>query len=89
MASLRIQVHRQAADLEATPEAVQAVDRTITGGAIGGLGSTNHLTMKNNSINEISVGGAYVSPAVDVIDIMAEGVLCQSGQFEEWQEEEL
>lgn len=60
-----------------------------TGGGTGGLGSTNHLTMKNNSINEISVGGAYVSPAVDVIDIMAEGVLCQSGQFEEWQEEEL
>lgn len=67
----------------------EARPAAATGGTAGGLGSANHLTMKNNSINEISVGGAYVSPAVDVIDIMAEGILCQSGQFEEWQEETL
>ena len=32
---------------------------------------------------------AYVSPATAVVEISTEGVLCQSGQFEEWEEDTL
>lgn len=32
---------------------------------------------------------AYVSPAIAVVEISTEGVLCQSGQFEEWEEDTL
>lgn len=45
--------------------------------------------MNKTFISGNAAGDAYVSPAVDVIEIRAEGVLCQSGQFEEWKEEEL
>lgn len=31
----------------------------------------------------------YASPEVKVVEIAAEGVLCQSGSFEEWEEEDL
>lgn len=33
--------------------------------------------------------GDYVSPTVNVVEISSEGVLCQSGQFEQWGEEDL
>ena len=45
--------------------------------------------MNKTFISGNATGYAYVSPVVDVIEIRAEGVLCQSGQFEEWKEEEL
>jgi hypothetical protein len=32
---------------------------------------------------------SYESPAVNVVEVLSEGVLCASGQFEEWNEEEL
>lgn len=44
---------------------------------------------KERLIIKNAAGDAYVSPAVAVIDIQAEGVLCQSGQTETWEEEEL
>ena len=31
----------------------------------------------------------YVSPAIAVVEISTEGVLCASGTFEEWEEEKL
>ena len=31
----------------------------------------------------------YVSPAIAVVEISTEGVLCASGEFEEWEEETL
>lgn len=31
----------------------------------------------------------YESPVIQVAEIQPEGVLCQSGQFEEWNEETL
>ena len=31
----------------------------------------------------------YESPVIHVISLHSEGVLCQSGQFEEWNEETL
>ena len=45
--------------------------------------------MNKTFISGNSVGGTYVSPAVETIEIKSEGVLCQSGQFETWEEEEL
>ena len=33
--------------------------------------------------------GSYVSPAAKVVEISSEGVLCASGQFEEWTEDTL
>jgi hypothetical protein len=33
--------------------------------------------------------GSYESPEAAVVEIRSEGVLCQSGQFEEWKEEEI
>ncbi len=44
--------------------------------------------MKKNN-NVVPVMGNYASPEVTVVEIAAEGVLCQSGQFEEWNEETL
>ena len=44
--------------------------------------------MKKNN-NAVPVMGTYASPEVTVVEIAAEGVLCQSGQFEEWNEETL
>lgn len=35
------------------------------------------------------VTGNYESPKAEVVEILSEGVLCQSGQFEEWEEETL
>ena len=32
---------------------------------------------------------SYESPAVTVVEVLSEGVLCQSGSFEEWGEEDL
>ena len=31
----------------------------------------------------------YVSPAIAVVELSTEGVLCASGEFEEWEEETL
>ena len=31
----------------------------------------------------------YVSPAIAVVEICTEGVLCASGEFEQWDEETL
>lgn len=45
--------------------------------------------MNKTFISGNAAGDAYVSPAVEMTEIAAEGVLCQSGQFEEWKEEEL
>lgn len=35
------------------------------------------------------LGGGYESPVIQVVSVRPEGVLCQSGQFEEWEEETL
>ena len=32
---------------------------------------------------------SYESPAVSVVEVVSEGVLCASGQLEEWNEENL
>ena len=32
---------------------------------------------------------SYESPTVSVVEVLSEGVLCQSGSFEEWGEEDL
>ena len=32
---------------------------------------------------------SYESPAVNVVEVLSEGVLCQSGNFEKWHEEDL
>ena len=32
---------------------------------------------------------SYESPALNVVEVLSEGVLCQSGSFEEWGEEDL
>ena len=45
--------------------------------------------MNKTFISGKPAGGTYVSPAVETIEIKSEGVLCQSGQFETWEEEEL
>lgn len=34
------------------------------------------------------LGGAYDSPVISVVEISSEGVLCQSGSFEQWNEED-
>ena len=33
-------------------------------------------------------GGAYDSPEISIVEIKSEGVLCQSGSFEQWNEED-
>ena len=45
--------------------------------------------MIRNTNNFATVVDNYASPEVAVVEIAAEGVLCQSGQFEEWEEETL
>ena len=45
------------------------------------------MTKKINNVAPVM--GSYESPEVVVVEIAAEGVLCQSGQFEEWNEETL
>jgi hypothetical protein len=45
------------------------------------------MTKRMNKVAPVM--GNYASPEVTVVEIAAEGVLCQSGQFEEWQEETL
>ena len=37
----------------------------------------------------VKEGGLYAAPEISVVEIYAEGVLCQSGQFEQWNEESL
>ena len=32
---------------------------------------------------------SYESPAISVVEVLSEGVLCASGQLEEWNEENL
>ena len=32
---------------------------------------------------------SYETPAVNVVEVVSEGVLCASGSFEEWGEEDL
>ena len=44
---------------------------------------------KESLISTNAAGDAYVSPAVETIEIMSEGILCESGQFETWEEENL
>lgn len=39
-----------------------------------------------NQFNENPAQAGYESPAIDVMEIEAEGVLCASGQNEEWNE---
>ena len=45
------------------------------------------LMNKNNSMN--LEGMSYVAPSVTVLDVQAEGVLCQSGNFgiKDWEED--
>lgn len=45
--------------------------------------------MKVNFINGKAADVRYESPAAEVIGIESEGVLCASGQNEEWNEETL
>jgi hypothetical protein len=45
--------------------------------------------MKTIDFSPISCGEGYETPAVQLNDIQPEGLLCQSGQFEEWNEETL
>ena len=44
--------------------------------------------MKTIDFSPISCG-EYESPVIQVVKIQFEGILCQSGQFEEWDEETL
>lgn len=44
--------------------------------------------MERNVIQTLAEG-VYETPAVNVIEISTEGVLCASGQNEEWNEETL
>ena len=32
---------------------------------------------------------SYESPAITAVEVLSEGVMCQSGSFEEWGEEDL
>lgn len=34
-------------------------------------------------------GGSYESPAVSVVEVLSEGVLCASGDHEAWDEDDL
>ena len=45
------------------------------------------MTKKINNVAPMASN--YASPEVTVVEIASEGVLCQSGQFEEWNEETL
>lgn len=38
---------------------------------------------------KVSIETIYESPAMNVVELNAEGVLCVSGNFEEWNEETL
>jgi hypothetical protein len=42
-----------------------------------------------NAAGASLAAGSYESPAVNVVEVLSEGVLCASGQFEEWNEEEV
>ena len=42
-----------------------------------------------NKVQNVFNAEVYESPVVSVVDIHTEGVLCQSGQFEKWEEETL
>lgn len=37
----------------------------------------------------VKEGSLYAAPEISVVEMYAEGVLCQSGQFEEWEEDTL
>lgn len=50
---------------------------------------TNEYIMKVNFINGKAADVRYESPAAEAIEIESEGVLCASGQNEEWNEETL
>ena len=39
--------------------------------------------------NQALGGGSYESPAVSVVEVLSEGVLCASGQLEGWEEDNL
>jgi hypothetical protein len=39
--------------------------------------------------NNFAPVAGYASPEVKVVEIAAEGVLCQSGDFEQWNEDTL
>ena len=54
-----------------------------------GVEKSKTTDMNKTFISGNPAGGTYVSPAVETIEIKSEGVLCQSGQFETWEEEEL
>ena len=42
-----------------------------------------------NAAGASLAAGSYESPAVNVVEVLSEGVLCSSGQFEEWEEDTL
>ena len=42
-----------------------------------------------SAVNQTLAVGSYESPAVSVVEVISEGVLCGSGDFyEEWDEED-
>ena len=43
----------------------------------------------NRKTDSVLAKDIYETPAVSVVEIASEGVLCSSGQFEEWGEEDL
>ena len=45
--------------------------------------------MKKPNCNPSPKWGGYESPIIQVVEIQSESVLCQSGQFEQWNEETL
>lgn len=44
--------------------------------------------LMNTAAASITIG-SYESPKTEVLEIRSEGVLCQSGAIEEWEEEQL
>lgn len=48
------------------------------------------MNKKLTTAATLSLGArSYESPAVTVVEVLSEGVLCQSGSFEEWGKEDL
>ena len=48
------------------------------------------MNKKLTTAATLSLGArSYESPAVTVVEVLSEGVLCASGQLEGWEEDEL
>ena len=45
--------------------------------------------MKKSNFGPSPKWVGYESPVIQVVKIQSEGILCQSGQFEQWNEETL